>query len=106
MSGFMRRGLQACRYADVMDKTWAAWAFMREFVQSPTHVGSICPSGKALASTLIETVPDDGQGLIIDLGAGSGSVTEELLRAGIAPHRILALELLPGFRDVFTGVPL
>lgn len=83
---------------------------MREFVCAPVKVGSICPSSKALTASLIESVPLYGNGLIIDLGAGSGSVTEELLRVGVAPERILALELSLGFSKVFSrrcpGVPL
>ncbi len=110
MSGSMRRAFCGHRRSAIFGKTSAAWAFMREFVQAPTHVGSICPSSKALTSVLIDAVPAEKEGLILDLGAGSGSVTEELLRAGIPPERILALELSPGFRGVFSsrcpGVPL
>lgn len=83
---------------------------MREFIHAPTHVGSVCPSSKALTKALTEAVPFQQDGLIIDLGAGSGIVTEELLRSGISPKRILGVEISPGFRNIFMqrcpGVPL
>ena len=88
----------------------ATGTFFKEFILSPSSVGSVCPSSKALASSLIKATPLDDDGLIIDLGAGSGIVTEELIKAGVAPERIMAVEISPGFTKVFSkrcpNVPL
>ena len=80
----------------------AARTFLREFVHAPTSVGSVCPSSKALTASLIKAAPLVDDGLVIDLGAGSGIVTEELIKAGIAPERILAVEISSGFAGVFN----
>jgi phospholipid N-methyltransferase len=84
--------------------------FLKEFAQAPSHVGSICPSSRALTAALIQASPLNQPGLIIDLGAGSGIVSEELIKAGIEPERLLAIEISPGFAEVFArrcpGVPL
>jgi phospholipid N-methyltransferase len=77
-------------------------AFMKEFVRAPLHVGSICPSSRALTKTLVQMAGTGREGLIVDLGAGSGIVSQELLRAGVAPERIVAVELSPGFRKTFS----
>lgn len=65
--------------------------FAREWLRSPRKVGAICPSGAALAQTMAALVPA-GTGLVIELGAGTGSVTAALLQQGVAPRRIMAIE--------------
>ena len=97
-------------HCNTIKKLQAAGVFFREFVQAPSSVGSICPSSKSLGASLIDAVPLEGDGLIIDLGAGSGIVSEGLVRAGVSPERILAVELSEGFSRLFNkrcpGVPL
>lgn len=78
-----------------------SWTFISEFIQSPSSVGSICPSSRFLAGALIGMIPA-GEGLIVDLGAGSGIVSEALVSSGIAPHRIMPLEISNGFGEAFT----
>ena len=74
--------------------------FFKEFITAPRHVGSICPSSRALTTALARMAPAHDDGLVIDLGAGSGIVTERLLRIGIAPERILAVELSPRLAEI------
>lgn len=84
--------------------------FVKEFVCSPFQVGSICPSSRALASQLVNLAwstaegasPVSAEGLIIDLGTGSGPVTGALLRAGVSPERIVAVERSPSFARIFS----
>ena len=78
-----------------------SWTFISEFIQSPSSVGSICPSSRFLAGALIGMIPA-GEGLIVDLGAGSGIVSEALVSSGIAPDRIMPLEISNGFCGAFT----
>ena len=76
--------------------------FVKEFVCAPLHVGSICPSSKALTEALVRMAMVGDEGLVIDLGAGSGIVTTELLKAGLPPERVAGVELSPGFAKTFT----
>ncbi len=82
--------------------------FVREWLRSPRLAGAICPSSAALAEAMAGGVPDDGTGLVVDLGAGTGAVTAALLKKGIQPHRIIAVELsgeLSGYlRKRFPGI--
>lgn len=82
--------------------------FVKEFACSPFHVGSICPSSRVLAGQLVRMAREAEQsarharsGLIIDLGAGPGPVTGELLRAGVTPARIVAVERSASFAKTF-----
>jgi|GEM_PF-681238 len=85
-------------------------AFFNQFIRQPDMVGSICPSGAALSRQLLHGIPIEGNGLVIDLGAGSGPVSEGMLHLGIAKDRILAVEALDAFKAPFSarcpGVPL
>ncbi|CAK7041572.1 MAG: hypothetical protein DELT_02848 [Desulfovibrio sp.] len=87
---------------NAIKKLQATGTFLREFISAPSYVGSVCPSSKALTAALISSAPINGDGLIIDLGAGSGVVSEELVKAGVAPERIMAVEISSGFSNVFN----
>lgn len=76
--------------------------FFKEFILSPATVGSICPSSAALAFSLISAAPADADGVMVDLGAGSGIVSEQLLKSGVPAERIIAIEKSPGFADAFA----
>ena len=71
-------------------------AFIREWIRSPRTMGMVCPSGTSLAHAMAAGVPLGTGGLVVELGAGTGAVTQELLRAGVAPHRLLIVEKAPG----------
>ena len=78
-------------------------SFLLEFLKHPATVGSIWPSGTALSKRLVEAVPGTGDGLIIDLGAGSGPVSGWLLRSGVQAGRIIAIDSLAGFARHFAA---
>jgi phospholipid N-methyltransferase len=89
-------------FCNAAEKLQATGIFLREFIQAPSHVGSVCPSSKALIASIINTAPLHGNDLIVDLGAGSGTVSEELVNAGVSPNRIVAVEISDGFSRVFS----
>ncbi len=78
-------------------------AFLFEFVKHPTTVGSICPSGAALTNRLVGGVSREDDGLVVDLGAGPGPVSARMLRSGIAGDRIIAVETMGVFKEIFTA---
>ncbi|MDR1921640.1 MAG: methyltransferase domain-containing protein [Candidatus Adiutrix sp.] len=81
-------------------KSRSPWAvFILECLCSPRLSGAICPSGRALARTMAEAVPS-GHGLIVELGAGTGSVTSALLKKGIAPERLITVEQSAALAEV------
>ena len=86
------------------------YAFFLQFMKHPERVGSVCPSSRALAEQLSNKADIDEQGLVIDLGAGSGVVSQGMTSIGIQTDRIIAIEALEGFADSFAarcpGIPL
>ena len=75
--------------------------FFREIFQNPSAVGAVVPSSKHLAKNLANHVlPYSGdEGLIIELGAGTGVVTDALLKQGISPEKIIVVERSEAFAE-------
>ena len=86
----------------------APWLFARELLSRPAVVGAIWPSSRQLARRMAARVPTTGEGLIIELGAGTGVVTQALLDRGIAVERLVVIERSPAFvrhlRARFPGI--
>ena len=69
--------------------------FFHEFIKSPRNVGSIFPSSKKLAHCMAQQIPKNSNRFVIELGAGTGSVTAGLLEYGIEPTRLIVIEKSP-----------
>jgi phosphatidylethanolamine/phosphatidyl-N-methylethanolamine N-methyltransferase len=70
-------------------------AFLKALVTNPSSIGAACPSSPWLAQQIASFVPKDPKGYVVELGAGTGAVTEALLARGIPTDRILAIERSP-----------
>jgi phospholipid N-methyltransferase len=66
-------------------------------ISRPAAVGAIWPSSARLARRVASLVPCHGDGLVVELGGGTGVVTQALLQRGIAPGRIWVVESSPSF---------
>lgn len=72
--------------------------FLKQLISRPHRVAAIAPSSTKLANTMAEAVPD-GDGPVIELGAGTGKITQALLEAGIKADTLHAFELSRAFAD-------
>lgn len=71
--------------------------FLREWYNHPKQVGAILPSSSYLAQRLAHYIDLKEDGLIIELGAGTGKVTQAILDAGVPPERLIVIEYSPHF---------
>jgi phosphatidylethanolamine/phosphatidyl-N-methylethanolamine N-methyltransferase len=82
--------------------------FLRTLMEKPLTVGAVAPSGKALARVMANYVDPAIPGPIVELGPGTGPVTEALIERGIDPARLTLVEYDPEFcellRKRFPGV--
>ena len=69
--------------------------FFGLWLQKPLQIAAVTPSGKWLAGAMAELVDLDRPGPVLELGAGTGSLTRGLLRAGCPRDRLIALEREP-----------
>ncbi|HMD64861.1 MAG TPA: methyltransferase domain-containing protein [Stellaceae bacterium] len=72
-----------------------ATVFFGLWLQKPLHIAAANPSGPRLADALARCVELDRPGAVLELGAGTGSLTRGLVRAGCPPDRIIAIEREP-----------
>src|SRR2546428_13220082 len=71
--------------------------FIRSWIEKPLAIGAVTPSGKALARTMATYVDPNVEGPIVELGPGTGPVTEALVAQGIDPARLVLVEFNPHF---------
>lgn len=71
--------------------------FIRTWFEKPIRTGAVMPSGKALARVMARYVDPNSNGPVIELGPGTGPVTEALVRQGIDPARLILVEFDPDF---------
>jgi phosphatidylethanolamine/phosphatidyl-N-methylethanolamine N-methyltransferase len=76
--------------------------FFRSWLENPALAGAVSPSGRFLARTMARYVDPNGTGPIIELGPGTGAITEALLERGVAPERLILVEFDPGFCKLLT----
>ncbi len=66
--------------------------FIRQWIENPRLIGAVSPSGRALAKAMAGFVELDRDGPIVELGPGTGPVTQALLARGVAPERLVLVE--------------
>ncbi|MGI8525800.1 MAG: class I SAM-dependent methyltransferase [Pseudolabrys sp.] len=71
--------------------------FLRSWIEKPLATGAVMPSGRALARTMAGYVDPASKGPIVELGPGTGPVTEALVERGIDPVRLILVEFNPVF---------
>ena len=71
--------------------------FIRSWIEKPLSTGAVMPSSKALARTMVRYVDPQSSGPVIELGPGTGPVTEALVKHGVDHKRLLLVEFNPDF---------
>lgn len=72
-------------------------AFSLALFKDPRAVGAIAPSSSYLAKSMANCIDRSQVGYILELGPGTGVITKGILNSGVAPDRLIALELAPHF---------
>ena len=71
--------------------------FIRSWLEKPLAIGAVMPSGRMLARSMARHVDPASQGPVVELGPGTGPVTEALVNQGIDPARLMLVEFNPDF---------
>src|SRR3954463_2863396 len=71
--------------------------FLRSWIEKPLHVGAVMPSGRFLARTMAQYVDPDSSGPVVELGPGTGAITNALIEHGVDQKRLVLVEYNPGF---------
>jgi phosphatidylethanolamine/phosphatidyl-N-methylethanolamine N-methyltransferase len=71
--------------------------FLRSWIEKPLHMGAVMPSSKLLARTMAEYVAVESDGPVVELGPGTGAITNALIEHGVDQKRLVLVEYNPGF---------
>jgi phosphatidylethanolamine/phosphatidyl-N-methylethanolamine N-methyltransferase len=66
--------------------------FLKRWLKDPLRIGAIVPSSRELAVAMARLVPAGSTGPVLELGGGTGVITQALLEAGIAAERLIVVE--------------
>jgi phospholipid N-methyltransferase len=73
------------------------WLMFRKFLEQGTSVASFAPSSRYLARRILKGIDFDNARCIVELGAGTGPITRELVKR-VKPHtKLIVNELDPDF---------
>jgi phosphatidylethanolamine/phosphatidyl-N-methylethanolamine N-methyltransferase len=71
--------------------------FLRSWMEKPLHMGAVMPSGRLLARTMAQYVDISSTGPVVELGPGTGAITNALIEHGVEQKRLVLVEYNPGF---------
>jgi phosphatidylethanolamine/phosphatidyl-N-methylethanolamine N-methyltransferase len=69
--------------------------FLKSLVTRPRAIGAIAPSSPALARKIALQIDPAWLGAVLELGPGTGAVTDALIARGIPADRLIAVEADP-----------
>jgi phosphatidylethanolamine/phosphatidyl-N-methylethanolamine N-methyltransferase len=71
--------------------------FLRSWIEKPLRMGAVMPSGRVLARTMAQYVDVESDAPVVELGPGTGAITNALIARGIDQKRLVLVEYNPGF---------
>jgi phosphatidylethanolamine/phosphatidyl-N-methylethanolamine N-methyltransferase len=69
--------------------------FLQEWFANPQRTGSLAPSSPQLAAAMAHWLPANPESFVLELGPGTGAVTEALIKRGLREDRLVAIERNP-----------
>lgn len=82
--------------------------FLQRLIVRPRAIGAIAPSSPQLARKIAHQIDPTAPGAVLELGPGTGVVTEALIARGIPVERLIAVEADPDLshlmRERFPGL--
>jgi phosphatidylethanolamine/phosphatidyl-N-methylethanolamine N-methyltransferase len=74
-------------------KNSPAWIHFRRFLADPVGVASIIASSPSLGRLIAEQVCYAGDDYVVEIGAGTGTVTRAILSSGVPADKLIAVEI-------------
>lgn len=74
--------------------------FLKSWIDSPGRTGAVAPSSPFLARRMASYVDPLAPGPVVEIGPGTGPVTEALIARGIDESRLILVEYSPEFCEL------
>ena len=69
--------------------------FLQQCLFHPRRIGAVIPSSRQLAAAMARWLPENFDRFVLELGPGTGVVTEALLQRGLPQEKLVAIERDP-----------
>lgn len=66
--------------------------FFKTWATSPIKMGAFSPTSRGLARLMVRLAEPDPAGYTLEIGSGTGVVTQAMLDAGLSPDKIVCVE--------------
>lgn len=66
--------------------------FLRAWLRAPLSIASLVPSSRATGEAFARLLETTGEGDILELGSGTGAISQTLLACGIPERRLIMVE--------------
>ncbi len=73
--------------------------FLKELLNRPRQVGAVLPSSRKLARAMAKWLPVGTTDHVLELGPGTGVVTEALFQRGLRQEQLIAIEMSAQMAD-------
>jgi phosphatidylethanolamine/phosphatidyl-N-methylethanolamine N-methyltransferase len=73
------------------------WLFYKELMKKRGNIGACAPSTPLLAKAIAQALPNPLDGIVLELGPGTGAITSGLVKHGIRPEQIITIEFSAHF---------
>jgi phosphatidylethanolamine/phosphatidyl-N-methylethanolamine N-methyltransferase len=80
------------RNASIAERLGDELRFVRTFATSPLKMGTFTPSTRAFAEAMVDHSTVDPSGWTLEIGPGTGVVTQALIDRGVPPERLVCVE--------------
>lgn len=94
---------QKLRHASHRSTDNADAAFFKIWLRRPGQLGAVLPSSRGLAAAVASCIDVRAPGIVVELGGGTGKVTEALLDAGVSVGSLIVVECEPALCDVIAA---
>lgn len=74
--------------------------FLREWLANPQRTGAVAPSSPQLGAAMARWLPRNPDSFVLELGPGTGAVTDALLKYGLREDRLIAIEKNPNLAKI------
>ncbi len=78
-----------------ISKHQSTLAFLKALAINPKTTGAILPSSQYLANNMASFIDPSKNTLVVELGAGTGVITEAILKTGLPAQQLIAVEYAP-----------
>src|SRR5882672_5499865 len=74
--------------------------FIKNWIRNPLAIGAVAPSGRPLARLMANGLRPGAR--VVELGAGTGTLTEEVLARGVRPEDLYLVEKDEHFVEILA----